>query len=710
MRTIALFALSGALLLAQPHYMETIAITGDESPTPHQHTIKAQEQGRNHSIADLLQSDPDVHFNRKAPFGDNGDMLSIRGLRGNRLLLNLDGRSLNAMGINGGHYIDFGTLPLDNIERVEVIKGGLLAEYGHNTQGGVINAISRRPVSAPYLTAFISGGGWQGADDFQNARLSYAQKHGAIGASLSASHQKAAPWLWNNRFESNSFSGKLYGDLPAGGELVAGYIHNQTRRGFTINNRQSTDPASADFHQPINADHPTSLGDFFASGGRHVALNWIGENAHWKKRKTMLDLTWRQPLSDALHLEAIYWQNREDRHEKNYATTREMNASQRADFDALSTQEGDLVLDREVASDRSYGYSSKLTAFYDRHEILLGAEAKYQPMGDITLNYLDGAYNDLGGTDRYTGTKGFNELKMTALFLSDTITIDEAWQLYLGVRHDRMAVEKKAVPGTFSKLESYDDRGTSPKLALSFEPNRAHRISLLAYQNFRAPGIPESHWHYSGFYDCTGPSCTPLSDHPDIRPLQAETSDNLELIYKGRLAPGATLRFSAFYSEIEDFIVFKFMRPAVQGAYNIDRVKLYGASLDGQLRLDEKTRLDFGFLGQRGKKSGDALDRISDTLDYLPDWRLLATLTRDFGALKTGLKAEHIGPQSYQSSATRIEKMPAYATLDLSLKYPVTKSLRGELFVQNLLDEAYEERFGYPALGRHGGFSLQYTY
>ena len=123
----------------------------------------------------------------------------------------------------GGNYIDFGTIPLDNIERIEVIKGGSSVEYGNSALGGVINAYTKRPTEEPSLSVYGTMGGWKDAYDFHNLRASFAQKINAAGISLGVSHQQAQPYLRNNDYESFHLNPKVYLDLPWKGELVLGY-------------------------------------------------------------------------------------------------------------------------------------------------------------------------------------------------------------------------------------------------------------------------------------------------------------------------------------------------------------------------------------------------------------------------------------------------------------------------------------------------------
>ena len=86
---------------------------------------KKIEIGKNINIPDVLKSEPDIDIKRRTLIGDTTDSLAIRGFSGNRIMLNIDGRPANASGVVGGYYIDWGTIPLDNIEKIEIIRAAV---------------------------------------------------------------------------------------------------------------------------------------------------------------------------------------------------------------------------------------------------------------------------------------------------------------------------------------------------------------------------------------------------------------------------------------------------------------------------------------------------------------------------------------------------------------------------------------------------------
>ena len=115
-----------------------------------------------------------------AVFGGDGEktfgganFANLRGLGPTGTLVLLNGRRVSTHGMSGGS-VDLNAIPMDAIERVEVLKDGASAIYGTDAIGGVINFITKTnyqgvSLSGSYFTPEASGGG-------QKARLS-----GALG-------------------------------------------------------------------------------------------------------------------------------------------------------------------------------------------------------------------------------------------------------------------------------------------------------------------------------------------------------------------------------------------------------------------------------------------------------------------------------------------------------------------------------------------------
>ncbi|MEW6750725.1 MAG: TonB-dependent receptor [Candidatus Latescibacterota bacterium] len=143
-----------------------------------------------------------------------GGEVNIRGSSGysrgtgSRVLLLLDGAPLLAADLGD---IKWDVIPVDQVERVEVIKGAGSALYGTGALGGVINVITRDPGEEPQTRFRLLSGlytqpahaGWEWTDDpmyVAGVEASHTRRAGRTGWILSAGHQRGTGYSENDEF------------------------------------------------------------------------------------------------------------------------------------------------------------------------------------------------------------------------------------------------------------------------------------------------------------------------------------------------------------------------------------------------------------------------------------------------------------------------------------------------------------------------------
>ena len=120
------------------------------------------------NVGQLLRELPSVHGQADTTQVNNGGggtmQISLRGLEAVRTLVLMNGRRLPPSVDEGadGTAVDLSTIPLQMIERVEVLKDGASAIYGSDAVAGVVNVITRDfdgfEVSAYYGDSTQGGG------------------------------------------------------------------------------------------------------------------------------------------------------------------------------------------------------------------------------------------------------------------------------------------------------------------------------------------------------------------------------------------------------------------------------------------------------------------------------------------------------------------------------------------------------------------------
>jgi iron complex outermembrane receptor protein len=672
--------------------LDEIVVIGDSVTESTATTVglKTIEQGKNITLPDVLKDEPDIDIKQRSGAGDTADTLAIRGFSGNRIMLNINDRPANAAGVIGGYYIDWGTIPLDNIEKIELIRGGSSVRYGNNALGGVINIITKKPTEKPTFTVFGNYSTGEGIDSIGNMRLTHSYKTGVMGYSLTGSFQKADAYLWNNDFEGRNLAATTYIDMPAKGELTLGIQYSNAKKGFIRENRLSSNPYSPDFYVRANDDYPLAFGETFSpySGNAFIP----GPGATWDKTKYYLDLGYTQPIDDGL-LEFRIYKNHEDRKEKNYSSS-SIN---------YMYADGVLVLDRKVESDRSYGGNIQITMPFNSHEVLAGADYKVLAYGDTIQNYLDTAYNSwwYPVTGYPASQRGIN----WGYYAQDTWSPSEQIALIIGLRYDRYRNE--SING--STLPELKDSALTPKITLIYRMTDADTVTASLYQAMRTPGLSETYWWAEGA----------TLGYPILKP---EKNNAVEITYQRKFDQSDYMRLSGYYYSVKDYIMFRF-DPNWMGVYNVDNVKQAGISLDGRLTFSSKISGKGSVTWQKNKKGVDIYDtnRLSDELDYHPEWKANAGL--EFGLpyeSVLNITGRYIGERqtvySYTSwgwpavTGFKLIKLDPYFTSDIDLKIPLMKHYELSLYAENIFDKRYEEQFGYPMTGRIIGSSFKISF
>ena len=127
--------------------LNEVVVTGTRTPkflkdTPIQtRVINARELARLDAtnVQDLLQQElPGVEFSYAM---NQQTHLNFSGFGGQGVLFLVDGERLAGETMDD---VDFTRLNIDNVERIEIVKGAASALYGSNATGGVINIITKR--------------------------------------------------------------------------------------------------------------------------------------------------------------------------------------------------------------------------------------------------------------------------------------------------------------------------------------------------------------------------------------------------------------------------------------------------------------------------------------------------------------------------------------------------------------------------------------
>jgi outer membrane receptor protein involved in Fe transport len=206
-----------AKLAEQEAKTEVITVTGSlinrkevDSPSPVSvvDREKLQDAGIT-NVGDVLQKIPAQGNAINAQNNNGGDgstRINLRSLGTARTLVLLNGRRVVPSGTGADDSVDFGTIPLAMIERVEVLKDGASAIYGSDAIAGVVNVITRSNVNGTEASAYTST---SSRGDGTNYDLSFVTGHSSDRGNItfSGGYQNQQPIMAGDRdFSRQTFS------------------------------------------------------------------------------------------------------------------------------------------------------------------------------------------------------------------------------------------------------------------------------------------------------------------------------------------------------------------------------------------------------------------------------------------------------------------------------------------------------------------------
>lgn len=184
------------------------------------------------SLLDVLSNLPGIQISRNGSYRSSSGVF-LRGATSSQTVILLDGIRIGSA-TSGAPALE--NIPLDRIERIEVLRGAASALYGSDAVGGVIHIFTREPVVKPVYTANIGVGG----DGQQQSGLAVRGSVGELGYSLGWSREKAdgISVLVNplssafnpdrDGFQATSVDAKLRYQVTPQHQLSLGLLHSDT--------------------------------------------------------------------------------------------------------------------------------------------------------------------------------------------------------------------------------------------------------------------------------------------------------------------------------------------------------------------------------------------------------------------------------------------------------------------------------------------------
>ncbi len=392
------------------------------------------------SFDQIIESISGITINRSAGIATNS--ISIRGSSdvlgggvGNRTLLLIDGRPAITADTGGENW---SLIPLDIIERVEVVKGALSPLYGSNAMGGIINIITKSPSIDRKINFNISGGYFERPPKW----MRYTDKRsyfGDIGLTHSSTYKKV---------------GYIY---SLGGSMSDGHRQNTD---FSLYNAYG----KIQYHDPKNIKLNLSLAR--TSMERGYPYPWLIDN--------------NPPYVHPLKIAKSKTNDRQEKQLWNIDLSLKSIISAQTKFASSFYYFGNYSKsvfnpDNLIDDDRPYLF------FSDSDAKKIGGIVQmdvYLPINylifglDVQLDSVDSNPPEL--------MFGKHRSKNLAGFIQDKLNFNESTELLLGMRYDYRNIDDLSGEGQLN-----------PKLGLSYMIDDNTSLRLSVGQAFRSPSLAE---------------------------------------------------------------------------------------------------------------------------------------------------------------------------------------------------------------------------
>jgi len=591
-------------------------------------------------LDEVLETVPGIHVSRNVQ-GYN-PLYVIRGIYSEfnpQTLVLQNGMPLTMLFIgNRGNAL--GGFPLENIARIEVIRGPGSALYGADAYAGVINIITKsaaevsgtefglRAGSFKQRDAWVQHGGKYGAfdvatylriggtDGFNSKIESDAQTLNDRAVSTSASLAPGSVNVGHNALDFN---------LDVGWEGV------RFRAGYRLRDQLST------------------------GGGAGSALDPVGKartdryNADLSWNDIDLGPDWKLSLS-ASYFEYI----------TNYLTPLRVYPPgvvlPNLDLSTTTFPEGLLgapnTWERQVRTAAVWSYSgwaghnTRFALGWDDLNLYRTQEYRnfaYGPVGLVPIGLQETPVEASFLTPR--------RRTVHYLYAQDEWNFAQDWALTAGVRHDR-----------------YSDFGgtTNPRVALVWDASLDLTAKVLYGRAFRAPSFSES-------YSINNPV---LRGNPDLKP---EVISTLETVFTWQARPDTQLQLNLFHYNMKDVI-----RPSGDPSTwsNIGAQRGRGMELEATHDVQSNLRLSGNYAFQRSTDKTSGQDA-----GYAPHHHLYGRVDWGFtSGLQLGAQVNHVADRRRAPGDTR-PQIPDYTTMDLTLgTRPSNKGWSVSASVRNLLN------------------------
>ena len=630
------------------------------------------------NVNDALKTKAGIYI---SPATDPYGNVQIRGFGSQDILFLQDGTPLNNAW-NG--QPDLNLIPVESIERIEVVRGAGSALYGGRAVGGVVNIITKeasKQLSGDVTLTYGSNSTWKKAVN--------------IGTKLDDK------WSFNVGYEkrqTDGFSGYRKTASPGASGTPVGTINvpQMANGDYLVGERgeRKTETENVSFAVKYNFDKNKSLKYTYSHAEYEYSYNnprtyvTMGGQPFWGvANKTYTTQNGDKIKFGAYNFLGYNGLRKNNLHTLNYTDKKNqwiVNASYQDIYrDGYSEAPSTASSINYQGEGNSYYYPNKnisvdmlKTWELKKHTLTAGANYKNEEIKRMNLkvsNWRDPeSTSGWGGTPLITGGKA----RSISVFIQDEYNFNKYFTMYVGGRID--SYKKYDGYNDAVKIPSTSFTEFSPKAVFEWHPQDTTSYYISYGHSFNTPTLFQLYRDANSGMSKTYPN-------PDLKP---EKTDTFELGFKKKIKK-TKLGTTLFYSKTKDAI-FLVPYSGRKRYENCNEGKRRGFELEVSHEFDKHWSTYLNYTWQKGENSGRGMNNMIQQNNEIPRHLFQTGIEYNQGKFTGVLDGMFVSARQASDAITgEYGSEDPYFVMNLYLNYKFTKEWSVQFGIDNVLDRKF---------------------
>lgn len=639
--------------------------------------------------------------------------VTLRGIPGySRTSVLVDGVSINNAFSSG---VNWSTIAVEDIEKIEVVKGPFSSLYGGNAMSGVVNIIRKKPTKQEFN---IKTG--YGSNNYKNLEFSYRDKfYDSLGIAINYGNKNSDGYISDLTVKSLSngtggidvvgqqlttdYKGdtryiigdkgkkswiqddvglKLFYDINNASKITFDYNHHEDETKYNSFNSYLRDTSGNLIYSgsaQLDPTHKTTLSekDFL-----------FGPNGETSDRFT---LSYTDTFSDTIDLDI----------KANYLKNTYWYASQTTG--ALSSGGSGTYTD--IPNEKLFTSMQLNFQLGDYNYITTGI--------DITKSKLQKNINTLTNWRDYDSKttllrENNGESTTQAFLIQDTIDISKSLIAYVGGRYDYWETEgdfKDYINSISTSYEKRHDSYFSPKVSLVYLPAKSTTLRTSWGKAFRAPSLSDL---YSAYYS----GAKLIQSSPTLEP---EKVSSWEIGFEQKFITDTQLKVTYYENTLTDLMYSTDVSPTLNEKRNAGKAEVKGIEIEVKQALSDaiSTFANFTYNKSEMLENDSKPTSIGKQLTYVPEKQFNIGVSGNYSSWNGSIIGSYVDDMYTTDDNTDIIKdvygaYESYFIVNTKIGYKIRDYLSASLSINNLFDTEYFQSDMTPGRTIYGELAFRF--